>query len=245
LRFASTWTNGIALALSAALAVALASAKDLPPIKTVGIVSDVGDKVHFQRIGFMAFTNSRAAIDVPDWKIDAFIAAEVEAALKSRYTLSEVDFPRGAIAPDVEEVRLFSTPSPEDNMRANAKPKNGQPIDAYIVVWPVANEVYPTNQRVTGAGILVQGERARVFTAFAVSLLDGSSFKKIDDCWARVRPHEFFGDPDGSYMIEANDLYAESFDAMTPEQKQKLEQGIKTMLHDGIAYCMHDLKLVN
>lgn len=244
MRFASIWTSGIALALSAALA-AFAWAKDLPPIKSVGIVSDVGDKVHFQRIGFTAFTNSRVAIDVPDWKIDVFITAETEAALKDRYTLAEVAYPRGAIAPDVEEVRFFSAPSPEDNMRANAKPKNGQPIDAYVVVWPLASEVYPTNQRVTGTGILVQGERARVFTAFAVSLLDGNTFKKIDDCRARVRPHEFFGDPDGTYMTEANDLYAESFEVMTPEQKQKLEQGIKTMLRDGIAYCMRDLKLVN
>ena len=46
-------------------------------------------------------------------------------------------------------------------------------------------------------------------------------------------------------MNEANDLYAESCDPMTPEQKQKLEQGLKAMVSEGLAYCLRDLKLLN
>ncbi len=243
MRIGSSWLRGIAFVLAVALFTGSPTAEDLPPIKTVGIVSDVGDKMHFQHIGFMVFSNAHAAIDVPDWKTDAYIAGLIEGALKERYTLSAVDFPRGGIAPDLEP-SLFSNPSPEDTMRANAKPANGQPIDAYVVVWPRRAQVYPTNQQVEGIGILTQGERARLFSALGVTLIDGRTFKEIDDCWARVRPRSF-GDPDGTYMNEANDLYAENYDAMTAEQKQKLEQGLKAMINDGIAYCLRDLKLLN
>jgi hypothetical protein len=243
MRINKHWIRSLAIAFVATLIGNSAPAKDLPPIKTVGIVSDVGDKMHFQHIGFMVFSNAHTAIDVPDWKTDAYITGLIEAALKDRYTLSVVDFSRGAIAPDLEP-SLFSSPSPEDNVRANAKPANGQPIDAYVVVWPRRNEVYPTNQQVEGIGILTQGERARLFSALVVTLIDGHTFKEIDDCWARVRPTSF-GEPDGSYMNQANDLYAESYDAMTADQKQKLEQGLKAMISDGIAYCLRDLKLAN
>ena len=222
----------------------VASAKDLPPIKTVGVVSDVGDKIHFQHIGFMVFSNSKADIDVPDWKIDAYIANTLETILRDRYSLGAVNFPRGGIAPDPEP-SLFDNPSPEKNMRANATPANGQPLDAYVVVWPVAHEVYPTNQRVDGLGILTQGGRTRLFSAIAVSLLDGRTFETIDDCWARANPKEFFGDPDGTYMTEVKDLDVESYDAMTTEQKQRVRQELMRMLNDGLAYCMRDLKLVN
>lgn len=233
----------LAALLGALLIANVASAKDLPPISTVGVVSDVGDKVHFRHIGFTAFTNANVVIDVPDWKVDAYVAGVIEAALKDRYKLSAVDFPRGGIAPDLSP-SLFSSPSPEDNMRAKAKPANGQPIDAYIVVWPRRNEVYPTNQQVEGIGILTQGERARLFTALVVTLLDGRTFEEIDKCWARVRPVSMW-EPDGSYMNEANDLFAENYESMTPEQKQKLEQGLKSMISDGLAYCMRDLELSN
>jgi len=234
----------IAFVFSTTLIAGAATAKDLPPIKTVGVVSDVGDKIRFQHIGFMAFSNSRTDIDVSDWKIDAYISNIVETTLKERYTLGAVNFPRGGIAPDLSP-SLFHNPSPEKNMRANATPAHGQPLDAYVVVWPLAHEVYPTNQRVDGLGILTQGGRTRLFSAIAVSLLDGRTFETIDNCWARANPKEFFGDPDGTYMTEVKDLDVGSYDAMTPEQKQKMQQELMRMLNDGLAYCMRDLKLMN
>ena len=69
------------------------------------------------------------------------------------------------------------------------------------------------------------------------------SFEEIDVCAPRVRPVSF-GEPDGSYMNDTPELFAESFETMTPEQKKALEEGLKKMLNDGLAYCLRDLKSV-
>lgn len=232
-----------ASSLLASLAPPAAFARDLPPIKTVGIVSDLGDKIRLQHIGFMVFSNKLTEGEFPDWRMDAHIAGVLEAGLKERFELRAVDFPKGKIAPDLEDISLFEGSSPEDNMRANAKPANGEPPDAYLVVWPSRRQVYPTNQFVEGLGLLTQASRARTYMAIAVTLLDGRTFEEIDTCAARVRPVSF-GEPDGSYMNVTPELFAESFEAMTPEQKKALEEGLKKMLDDGLAYCLRDLKLV-
>lgn len=244
--FDRVWHAAIAIGVAVILTPTAndASARELPPIKTVGVVSDVGDKIRLQHIGVMVFGNELTVVDVPEWAIDAHITSTIEAALKERYERRAVDFPRGGIAPDLGGLALFGGPSPEDNMREKAKPADGQPIDAYVVVWPFRRGVYPTNQFVEGIGLLTQRSRARMYTALMVTLLDGKTFDEIDACAMKVRPTSF-GEPDASYMNEANDLFTESYDALTAEQKQKLEQGLKAMVNDGIAYCLRDLKLLN
>lgn len=233
------WARIFSAALAAMLILCTADARERPPIKTIGIVSDVGDKVRLQHIGFTVFTNSVAESDIPEWKLDAFITAEIEGALKARYELRPVTFAKGSIAPDLTP-KLFDSPSPEDNVRADAKPADGRPIDAYVVVWPSTRGVIPTNQTVQGVGLLTQSDYAWIYAAVRVSLIDAGTFEEIDSCLLKVPGHT----TNDNEMREARDLYVEkSLDAMTPEQKQKFEQGLKGLLHDGLAYCLGDVKL--
>ena len=77
--------------------------------------------------------------------------------------------------------------------------------------------VYATNQNVTGVGLLTRASRAHIYAALGVSLVDGRTFEEIEVCWLE--------DPqqDGTerYMRPRNDLKAESFDAMTQEQNKR------------------------
>lgn len=223
---------------------ALASDEPRPPIKTIGIVSDLGDKVAVQHIGFMAFSNSRVVQDVPDWAIDAHVTSALSDALKASYDLKAVNFPRGGIAPELG--RMWHSPSPDDNMRSNSKPADGQPIDAYVVAWPFRLEVYPTNQTIEGIGLLTQGPTSRLYISVMVSLVDGHTYKAIDQCVARVKERSFWN-PDEHFMTKIegyDDMTSFDFDAMTPEQQQTVQAGLKQMLTLGMANCASDLKLV-
>lgn len=228
----------VALVLVAGMAGG-AIARERPPIKSIGIVSDIGDKVRLQHIGFMVFGNSLVEKDMPEWQIDAFMTGELEAALKGRYELRAVTFAKGSIAPDLAP-KLFSGPSPDKNLQANAKPADGQPIDAYVVLWPHRGEVYPTNQYVTGLGLLTQGGRASIYAKVAITLVDGRTFEEIDSCLLRVSDDS----TDINRMRKRDDLNVESFEAMTPEQMQGFEQGVKALLRDGLNFCLGDTKLV-
>lgn len=229
-------------ALLCAVTLTPALAAERAPIKTIGIVSDVGDKVHHKHIGFMVFSNKDTVHDVPDWAIDAHITTALSNGLKERYELKPVDFPRGTIAPALDDP--FDAPDPEDTMRANAKPAGGASVDAYVVAWPTLDNVYGTNQHVQGIGLLTRGGRAMLYLAVRVTLLDGRTFEEIDSCGARIRDRSFWN-PDESTMNKAPEFEdAESFDALTPEQKQTMQTGLKQMLTDGMNYCLRDLKLV-
>ena len=85
-------TNRRCYRYSAVLALALvaggaggAFACERPPIKSIGIVSDIGDKVRLQHIGFMVFGNSLVEKDMPEWQIDAFMTGELEAHGRSAH----------------------------------------------------------------------------------------------------------------------------------------------------------------
>ena len=234
------WARILSCLLTITLIAGVAAARERPPIKTVGVISDVGDKVRLQHIGFTVFTNFVAESDFPDWTLDAFITAEIETALKARYELHPVTFAKGSIAPDLKP-RLFHDPNPEDNVRANARPADGQPLDAYVVVWPSTRGVIPTNQFVQGVGLLTRSSYAWIYAVVRVSLIDGNTFEEIDTCLLKVPGRT----TDDNEMREARDLYVEkSLDEMTPDQRKRFEDGVKGLLHDGLAYCLTDVKLL-
>lgn len=47
-------------------------------------------------------------------------------------------------------------------------------------------------------------------------------------------------------MTNAPDGYddIETFDAMTPDQKQTMQTALKQMMSEGLNYCLRELKLV-
>lgn len=92
-------------------------------------------------------------------------------------------------------------------------------------------------QSLSPACVCKSAAAARGYASLGVTLVDGRTFEEIDDCWLSAP-----GD-DIDRMRERADLKAESFEAMTPEQKQAFEQGLKDFVHDGLAYCLNDLKL--
>jgi hypothetical protein len=233
------------IALAAVVAFGLvfgaASAKELPPIKTIGIISDVGDTIRLQHIGFMVFSNSLDEHAWPEWQIDKEIAADLAVALKDRFDLRGVTFAPGSIRPELQGL-FWNGPSPKKNVRDHASPTDGQPVDAYLVVWPMRRDLaYPSNQQVEGLGLLTGSRDALLFASIAVTLVDGRSFDEIDECWlkAPVPGH------DTSNFLRLDNVLAgvETFDAMTPEQRKAFETDMKSFVREGLSYCLGDLKL--
>ena len=212
-------------------------ARDLPPIKTVGIIADAGNKISWKHIGFMAFSNEQNYLEFSGWQVDETLKAELESALKASYSLRPVTFTKGTIRPDIEKFS-WHLPSPKENVREHATLSDGQPLDAYLVVSPWKSEIFGTNQAVSGLGIVTKGNGTYLHAALELSLVDGHTFEDIDSCRLETP------DVDINHMLTREDLDAESYDAMTSEQKQAFEKGLKDFVHDGLAYCLKEMKLV-
>jgi hypothetical protein len=233
--------------LVAPISIGAALARERPPIKSVGIVSDWGDRVHLVHSGFSDFSDSEQEGNVPQWGMDDFLAADLEAALKQGYDLQPVSFARRTIAPDPED-NFWHLPSPKENLRKNAKPANGEAIDAYVVIWPLKRPWLQMDVALPGIGLFTHSgsmvpwkNGAWIYASGVVTVVDGHTFEDIDKCLLGV-PTPTFATNEG-FMRPADDLNVEGLEKMTQAQMQKFEADIKNLLHDEIAHCLQELKL--
>lgn len=230
----------LVVVISAFPAVIEAVARDLPPIRTIGVISDVGNRFSVIHIGFMAFTNAEGGFDTPEWKIDDFVMNELQTTLANRFEFHKVNYQSGSIAPNLDD-SFWSAPNPKDNVRDHATPSDGQPVDAYLVVWPWRHDLYPVRQNVQGLGLLTMGGYADIFVALRVTLVDGRTFKEIDDCGMRM-PRDKRGRDFDTWSHK--EFYVEKPEQLTAEQRAQLEPATKEAVRAGIAYCLDDLKLM-
>jgi hypothetical protein len=242
--------RGAKIALVALLVAAggTATAADKrPPIRTIGIVADWSDYVYYIHTGFASKREQRGSI--PQWQLDKYLAGELEAALKQQYELRPVAFARGSIAPDPEKMLMWSLPSPKESLRAHAKPENGEPVDAYVVIWPFIWEWTAMDTHVVGPGLLTSSgsmfpgrNGAWVYATGVISVVDGRTFEDIDEC-PLDSDATAFATTQG-FTRRADDLNVEGLEKLTPEQMQRMESAIKALMRDEIAYCLRKLKLL-
>lgn len=237
------------VALLVASAVGAGNAADRrPPIRTIGIVADWSDYVYYIHRGF-AFSNREQRGSFPQWEMDRYLSGELEAALKQQYELRPITFAKGSIAPDPEKMLMWSLPSPKDSLRANAKPANGEAVDAFIVIWPFIWEWVEMDAYVVGPGLFTRSgsmypgrNGVWVYATGVISLVDGHTFEDIAEC-PLDGDASMFATTKGFTRRTDDDLNVEGLEKLTPEQFQRFEAGIKSLMHDEIAYCLRKLKL--
>jgi hypothetical protein len=238
------------VALLVASAIGAGKAADKRPlIRTIGIVADWSDYVYYIHRGF-AFSNREQRGSIPEWEMDRFLSGELEVALKQHYELRPIAFAKGSIAPDPEKMLFWSLPSPKDSLRAQAKPANGEAVDAFIVIWPFIWEWVEMDAYLVGPGLFTRSgsmfpgkNGAWVYATGVISLVDGRTFEDIDECpldgeapaLATTR----------GFTRRADDLKdVGGLEELTPEQMQKLETGIKALMREEITHCLRELRLV-
>ncbi|MEQ1753466.1 MAG: hypothetical protein ABL973_04975 [Micropepsaceae bacterium] len=215
-------------------------AGDKPPIKTIAVISDLGDQFTVKHVGFMVFSNSEGRIDVSDWKTDDYVNSLIAKALTPTFELKGVSFEKGSIASD-KQGTFFTRKDTGDLVRDNAKPTNGQPVDAYLVVAPFGHDVGLTNQIVQGLGFLTWGSSADIYSAIGFYLIDGNSFSRIDFCHPEAPDDEQGRERD---MWKHPEFAVEKANDVSPEMMPKLESATKHALEQGIAFCLRDMKLI-
>lgn len=237
-----TFRNAAIPAMTAALLLGCmpADARERPPIKTIGVVSDLGDRFTVKHIGFTAFTNEEADIDVSDWKTNDFINALLGKSLSPSYVLKATVFEKGSVASD-KDATFFSSKSPGELVREHVKTPDGQPVDAYLVAVPQSHQIIMTNQYIKGLGLLTWGGSADIYTAMEYELIDGTTFDRIDYCHPEANDDE---EGRESNMWRHKEFQYEKASDIPPEAMPKIEEAARHALEQGLAYCLRDMKLV-
>src|SRR5215475_15116496 len=182
-----------ALALVLLLCACAGVLPGIPPklegIKSVGIVSAMGDRFTVQNVGLTVFGNDSKEFPIDSWGIDDLVASRTRALLRRRFAVRPVTYQRSA----------FSSPNSSiaSMVREGITPAG---VDAYIVIGRGVSKVGATNQFVTGIGILeiggslLQSEKYFLHALYALYIFDGRDFSKMAST-AGLLPGESLVDP--------------------------------------------------
>ena len=109
--------------------------RQAPIVKTVGIISAIGDQFTFEKAGLTGLDNSPRSGPIASWGLDDLMAQQVTDALSIRFQMQPVTYPRATFATTRESaitaVNLVRGDPFKKLVQTEVSP---QGLDAYIVI---------------------------------------------------------------------------------------------------------------
>ena len=154
-------------------------------VKTVGIVSAIGDQFTFFKAGLTGFDNSPRSVPIASWGLDDLIVQEISAALSGRFQVQPVTYARASFATIQESaitaVNLVRGDPFKKLVETEVSP---QGLDAYIVVTKAKADFGGGNRKAEGIGAIDYStvfESYRLIHAlYEIRVVDGKTFDIIE-----------------------------------------------------------------
>jgi hypothetical protein len=131
----------------------------LQAVKTVGIISAVGDEITFATGGLTGLNNRSQSFPIGSWGLDDLIVQQATAALNGRFQVQPVTYKRDAFA----TIEKDSIVTPVNVIRGDPFKKlvqtqvSPQGLDAYIVITKAKSNFGGGSRKVEGIGFLTYG----------------------------------------------------------------------------------------
>jgi hypothetical protein len=181
---------GVAMAILLLLsddANALFETRDarLQSVKTVGIVSAIGDQFTFVKARLTGLGNGPRSVPIAAWGLDELIVQEVSTALSDRFQVTPVTYKRASFA-TVQEAAITAV----NLVRGDPFKKlvetevSPQGLDAYIVITKARAYFGGGNRRVDGVGLItystVLEAYSQIHALYEIRVVDGKRFDVIE-----------------------------------------------------------------
>jgi hypothetical protein len=171
------------VALSAAAAFETRATK-LQAIKTVGIVSAIGEEMSLTQAGLTGIANAGQSASIGAWGLDELIVQQVTRLLSNRYRVQPVSYRRAAFAAirdsAVAPVNLLRSDPFKELVRTDVAP---QGLDAYIVITRARSKL-GNGRNVEGVGLAqyrtLLADYSLIHALYEVRVIEGKSFDVIE-----------------------------------------------------------------
>ena len=219
----------------------------LRPIKTVAIISAVGDTFTFTDAGLTGMSAPPRVSDVSSWDLDPMIAREVGALLTPRFVVRPVTYRREWFLQSegrspVVPVNLFH----EDAWKASLrKAVPSEPVDAYVVIVKAKAQTGPSNRLVQGLGAVrfhtLTGSYEELHALYEVKVLDAHSLDVVTALGAGpVGAMELSRLAGPTRMIDEAAFPPDS-DATS---NATVRQGVTELIHQSLEPTLLDMHLI-
>jgi hypothetical protein len=244
LNFATTLL--VALNVSACATFQTGETK-LQAIKTVGIISAVGDEMSFARTGLTGPNNRTQSFPIGSWGLDDMIVQQATAALSGRFQVQPVSYKRAAFAAvkdsPVAPVNLIRGDVFKKLVQTEVSP---QGLDAYIVITKAKANFGGGGRKVEGIGFITYGtllaSYSQIHVLYEIRVYDGKTFDVIEkmtapplDNAAEVRLQGPSRQVDDSYSPSTGD----------PARNENLHGAITDLIGRSLSTTLSDMHLAD
>lgn len=156
----------------------------LQAIRTVGVISAIGDEMSVTSAGLTPLNNPGQSVSVPSWRLDELVVQQATTLLNGRFRVQPVSYPRDVFAAiresAVAPVNLVRGDPFKALVRTDVAPKG---LDAYVVITRAKSKL-GSGRNVEGVGFaeyrtLLASYRL-IHALYEVRVIDGKTFDVIE-----------------------------------------------------------------
>jgi hypothetical protein len=157
----------------------------LQAVKTVGVISAVGDRFAFSRAGLTGFDNATRSVSIAAWALDDFFVQQTTLLLSGRFQVEPVSYSRATFAA-VDESPL----RPVELIRGDRFKKlvetevTPQGLDAFVVITRARADLGGGGRKAEGIGLVTYSTMTESYSAihalYEVRVVDGKTFDVIE-----------------------------------------------------------------
>jgi hypothetical protein len=216
-------------------------------VKTVGIISAVGDEMSFARAGLTGLNNRSQSFPIGSWGLDDLIVQQASAALSGRFQVQPVSYQRAAFGAikdsPVAPVNLIRGDPFKKLVQTEVSP---QGLDAYIVITKARSNFGGGGRKVEGIGFITYGTMLesynQIHALYEIRVFDGKTFDVIEK---RVAPP--LDNVETIRLAGPSRIIDESFSLGTgnPAQNEKLHGAITDLIARSLSSTLSDMHLAD
>ena len=214
----------------------------LQAIRTVGIISAIGDEISVTRTGLTPLNKQGQSVPVGSWKLDELVVQQATTLLNGRFRVQPVSYPRAKFAaikePAVIPVNLIRGDPFKALVRTDASP---QGLDAYIVITRAKSKL-GSGGNVEGLGFAeyrtLLASYGVVHALYEVRVIDGKTFDVIEK-----RAASPLGDAEMLRLAGPSRTIEEAFEG--PAAGERLRAAIVDLITRSLPLTFGDMHLAN
>jgi hypothetical protein len=218
----------------------------LKAVKTVGIISAVGDDMSFVKAGLTGLNNPVQSLPIRSWGLDDLIVQQATTALSGRFQVQPVSYQRSAFAAikdsPVAPINLMRGDPFKKLVQTEVSPEG---LDAYIVITK-AKSNFGGGRKVEGIGFITYGtvlaSYNQIYALYEIRVFDGKTFDLIEKRAAAPLDHSATMKLPGPSRL-VDETFAPN--AGDPVQNEKLHAAIADLVARSLPSTLSDMHLAD
>jgi hypothetical protein len=248
MRSSASFTAVVLLALGASACATFETRETrLQAVKTIGIISAIGDEITFAKGGLTGLNNRSQSFPIAAWGLDDLIVQQATTALSRRFQVQPVSYNRAAFAAikdsPIAPANLVRGDPFKKLVQAEVSP---QGLDAYIVIARARSNFGTSTRKLEGIGFVTYGTMMesydQIHALYEIRVFDGKTFDVIEKMAAPAL------DDGGQVAIAGPSRRIDGIspaDAGNPVHSERLHAAIADLLARSLSRTLSDMHLAD